>query len=436
MKIHCPTCKSEYDFPEDRLKPEGTRVRCSACSSVFLVRPRTEKAPPAASASQPVASAGAPAAADDDDLSAFFGGPPPSDSAGTAEDELDGLFGAADDGDDLFGGGDDLFSEKSAEAEDDLFGAPSDLFSDAPSAPASPPAAPAGPAPEAAPADVGAAPASAEDDLNALFEDSDVNNEAPAAPSPAAAPAASSVPNFDWDDDSADEADDASDEPEDDEDLIEYGEAGFTPAIREDDAREVLERTIVRDDAVREGSARPRVGLILFIVFAILIGAAAAVAVLQPEMIRYVMIELGLRQPEAPRIAETPIHLSGEPETTIVQNRNGFDVLVVSGTLRNDDQQPHSFVMLRVDLVAEKSGEKVTSATVYAGNDLSQLQLRNFPADEMKRLLAVEMGEDLRNFNIAPGATVPFMAVFIPAPADYLDLEPRIVVLNSVAGEQ
>ncbi|MCH2109237.1 MAG: zinc-ribbon domain-containing protein, partial [Polyangiaceae bacterium] len=39
MKVVCGRCKSEYEFDEELISPEGTSVRCTSCGLQFLVKP-------------------------------------------------------------------------------------------------------------------------------------------------------------------------------------------------------------------------------------------------------------------------------------------------------------------------------------------------------------------------------------------------------------
>lgn len=470
MKIKCPKCASEYNFPEDKLKPEGTKVRCTSCATVFLVRSRgadsTPSKPP--TPSPPLTSS--PAAASDD-LGAFFGSVAPGKPAPTpaAKDNIDDLFGDGGDvlgdspeddlfgkpaADSLFGSDEDLFAAKpaaKADSADDLFGDGGDLFADQPSSPAvAKPKAPAAPPPPAS-ANFGASDDldSDEDALHSLFDDSDAGAkpskpakaptkaatpaQAKAKPAEKAPPAKKASPDFDWDDDQdsakADEAP-AFDAPP----PAEFGDAEFTPAIRQDDAEQVLEQTLIRETVARQ-APKPRYGLIVLMVLLLSALGTGAFFALNPESLDHLLIRAGLREPPKPQVFTSPIVPEGAPQTSLVQNRNGYSIFVVEGQLRNGDTVPHSFIQLRVNLL-NQSGTMVTDTVVFAGNSLSPLQLKNFPNDELLRLLRVEMGESLRNFNVKPGALVPYTAIFAPAPEAYADLSIKAVVLGSARGER
>src|SRR5262245_27596310 len=52
MIAGCPTCAARYRIDTAKLRPEGARLRCSRCETVFRVTP---PAPPAAAAPAPPA---------------------------------------------------------------------------------------------------------------------------------------------------------------------------------------------------------------------------------------------------------------------------------------------------------------------------------------------------------------------------------------------
>jgi predicted Zn finger-like uncharacterized protein len=62
MIAACPTCAARYRIDTAKLRPEGARLRCSRCETVFRVQPEPESAAAAApAASRPAAAPRAPA---------------------------------------------------------------------------------------------------------------------------------------------------------------------------------------------------------------------------------------------------------------------------------------------------------------------------------------------------------------------------------------
>jgi predicted Zn finger-like uncharacterized protein len=61
MIAACPNCKTKFRIARDRLGPEGVRLRCTQCSSVFRVKAPHDAVPTAAPQAAPVAAPQAPA---------------------------------------------------------------------------------------------------------------------------------------------------------------------------------------------------------------------------------------------------------------------------------------------------------------------------------------------------------------------------------------
>jgi predicted Zn finger-like uncharacterized protein len=146
MQIACPACKTRISVPDDKIKPQGTKVKCGKCSKVFTVKKKTaEKAPD----STPVPSA-APAAQPEgqSELDKLFGEPPPAavsapTGADPAEDLGLGYSSAPVTDDESYLGGDNFGAEMGnyktqlrpmgGGRDDSLFGDSSDLEAPAPS---------------------------------------------------------------------------------------------------------------------------------------------------------------------------------------------------------------------------------------------------------------------------------------------------------------
>ena len=422
MKVTCPGCAKVYDLPRDQIKPEGTKVKCKDCGKLFLVRPKAHApgdddfptdppfSPPSPAASVPTAPAG--------DLDDFFGAA--AGASVSPSDDLDSFFDEPADNlpppdafdapaDDLFGGGDDLFSapaptpsSPAPAADDDMFGDATDLFGD--------------PDPSQPPAEN----VSHKEALDSLFDGGET--VPPAAP------------DFDWDDEDPAPAkpEKLADDPTADE--------GFAPAIKAQDAEKVLRRAVVQDVVVER--PRSRAGLLLGVFALLIVLAAAAALVLRPDLVDLVVKQIqgtptGPSRPaaKAPEL-RIPVVAVGAPVISREQNRRGVTLLVVQGELRNDDRVPHSFVKAEV-AVFDGAGSRVTSETVFAGNMLTGLQLRTFAPAELHQRLQVEVGDQLSNFNIAPGAVVPFMAIFAPDPISAgTEISARVRTVASQRGSQ
>src|SRR4051812_6140816 len=48
MLVSCPKCESRYKLPDEKIRPQGTKVRCPRCQHTFHVHKEEAKAPDAA----------------------------------------------------------------------------------------------------------------------------------------------------------------------------------------------------------------------------------------------------------------------------------------------------------------------------------------------------------------------------------------------------
>ncbi len=93
----------------------------------------------------------------------------------------------------------------------------------------------------------------------------------------------------------------------------------------------------------------------------------------------------------------------------------GRKVFVIRGQIWNRSGATQSLIRIRGNLFDEQ-GRPLASKEVYCGNLLGERELASLDPKAIDARLMNEVGDGLRNVDIAPGARVPFMVVFIPAP--------------------
>jgi predicted Zn finger-like uncharacterized protein len=83
--IECAHCQARFKLADDKLKPEGTKVRCSKCKEIFTVFPPADAPPAPSLESMPPTPAAAPALATQADQIDFgeltLGAAPPANAA-------------------------------------------------------------------------------------------------------------------------------------------------------------------------------------------------------------------------------------------------------------------------------------------------------------------------------------------------------------------
>ena len=93
----------------------------------------------------------------------------------------------------------------------------------------------------------------------------------------------------------------------------------------------------------------------------------------------------------------------------------GRKVFVIRGQIWNRSGTTQSLIRIRGNLFDEQ-GRPLASKEVFCGNLLGERELASLDPKAIDARLMNEVGDGLRNVDIAPGARVPFMVVFVPAP--------------------
>lgn len=487
MQIACPSCKTKITVPDEKIKPEGTKVKCGKCSKIFTVKKKSgEKAaapekpaaddlfnPPATPAPAPTAPPAAPAfdAASELGLGAS--------SAPVDDDYLGGdNFGAEMDNyttqirqvagrdSSMFGSSDALNGRPSKREE-----ANAGLFDDGDAF-----------GPPKSRAKTAQAPAAS--DLDSLFD-------AP-APAPVNKPAAAMPPKESLDDlfgkGLDDPAEDLADKlreakpkktrSQDLDDLFDRGEpepkaaksaerdAFFndepapapprreTPPAPKGPTAEELAATLKLEPALKEEDlpkapapkpAEPKpaqakkrsfpVKAVALGVVGLLVAGGVGAAIFVPAVNKPVMDVLAgplgkvqaMLEPAKPEAAKpAPVNLS----VTVSGGRpldggRGDKLYVVEGRVRNDYQTSRSFIKLRGTLTAA-DGTVISTREIFAGNLLNDEEIRGLDRVKIDGILNRSVGGGLQNFNVPPGNDIPFQIVFydVDQPVSSQQVEP------------
>jgi predicted Zn finger-like uncharacterized protein len=93
------------------------------------------------------------------------------------------------------------------------------------------------------------------------------------------------------------------------------------------------------------------------------------------------------------------------------------NLFLIRGEVSNNYPQGRSFILLKASLLDEK-GQALRTRTAYAGNLLTDEEIKTRPMPEIEQAMQNRAGKDNRNVNVAPGASVPFVIVFDALPGN------------------
>ncbi len=379
MRVACNRCQVKFDVPEERLAAGAVKVRCSECGNTFVVRRRSRPAEEAAKVAIPVAAAmGEPAAPapeasfDDFNFAEFKGDANPDEPTPAEATDDPGVVEAIGSGDEL---------PPIGELDLGEFGG-------------------------------------LDDDLSSL-EELDLGSFEDELPGDAL----------------------ELEEPlvrVREEDLVSAGpvKGGSVQGVADDMPRLDIQRGPRRSEG---GTKSPviasdrRHSPLLWVVILVAVAALgfagflfytkrdAALTFLNPTHIR----QLWQRRTMEAKLEA--VELKGYYKDLPADRR----VFVIQGSVTNRSANPQSLIKVRGELFGP-DGASVTSSEVFCGNVLSENELATLPLATIESRLQNEVGEGLRNVDIAPQAKVPFMVVFPAPPADVAKF--NVTVTEAQAG--
>lgn len=410
MIVECENCGTKFKVDPDRIKDEGSKVRCSKCRHTFMLyRPDQEE--PLAEKPGPEE---VPAIEAEDDLG-LGEAEALAEGSGLAEAEDDLGLGLPED--DL-GLGEAKASAESpglAEAEDDLgLGLPED--------------------------DLGLGEAEAEDDLGLGSLEADLG-ESPADEAVIAGDTPFSedeMPGLGQGEPGLAEegGPGMQDEPGPpaDEEILGLGDEPdlFAEAVEPDLSMEEPE---VGEDLDAEIEVPPkkkgRGFLWLLVILLFLTAVAAGVWLYAPDL----LAPLGLPGQEAEVKDDPKGNMFISPVDArhfFRQNEKEGQILVITGLAKNQYKTARGFIRLK-GLLHDSQGKILKEQTVYCGNILTEDELITLSMEDMTKRFKKRGGEKGLNMKVPPGGSVKFMIVFNQIPTELTEY--TVEVFSSESAE-
>lgn len=108
------------------------------------------------------------------------------------------------------------------------------------------------------------------------------------------------------------------------------------------------------------------------------------------------------------------VNISGS-KGYFLKNVRGQQLFVIEGSVSNVTENPISFIKLTAN-ISDNNNNIIASKSFYAANILTDDELRTLTSDQINSKINNEMGQSLKNFNIPPKTSIPFMVVFFDVP--------------------
>lgn len=381
MVIQCPHCQARFKLPQNKMKPGGTKVRCTKCKIIFMVTP------PQGGALPEDTSTGATVRGSGGESESSFaeGGGKDFENADFFSDGNEGdefLFGETtfDDDDSDFFALDDTDSEEQDDLSWSEDSAPSFLS----------------PEPES----VG--------ELS-LANEVPETAEHRAQEEPQAAPLTLAV----------------EETPEIDESVSSLSEEELF--FDETSSRSSLPAP--RPPAERrKKSRRGWVWVLLLVV--IMAGGGyvyntrqSLTASLQKLLLDWQLIPA----PPAEGKGLKPVKLTGY----FISNQREGRLFIIQGQVLNEGAEPRAAIVVKGS-VYDSEGVRLAQQSAFCGNPMGKEQLRVWPLMRMTERMQNQFGEMLANLNLEPQRAIPFTLVFKDLPGEVAEFEVVVEVSEPV----
>lgn len=128
---------------------------------------------------------------------------------------------------------------------------------------------------------------------------------------------------------------------------------------------------------------------------------------------------------EGEKASEGRITTSHTKRYFIPRTIRGQSLFVIEGKVTNNYRSSRSFIRMKGSVYSYK-GELMASEEVYAGNKISEKDLRNLSSQQIKEIQNNKFGELGSNMDIRPENIVDFMIVFFDLPEEVAEFEVKV----------
>lgn len=122
-------------------------------------------------------------------------------------------------------------------------------------------------------------------------------------------------------------------------------------------------------------------------------------------------------------------------QSLFVANQEAGELFVIHGQAVNRFAEPRSAIQVK-GVVYAADGKPILQQTVFCGNALSDEELRTLPYSGIEEAMNNQFGDTLSNLNVRPGQTIPFTIVFRNLPPNMSEFTVEVVDSRPVTADQ
>lgn len=122
-------------------------------------------------------------------------------------------------------------------------------------------------------------------------------------------------------------------------------------------------------------------------------------------------------------------------QSLFVANQEAGELFVIHGQAVNRFTEPRSAIQVK-GVVYDAAGKPILQQTVFCGNALSDEQLRTLPYAGIEEAMNNQFGDSLSNLNVRPGQSIAFSIVFRNLPPGMSEFTVEVVDSRPVTADQ
>jgi predicted Zn finger-like uncharacterized protein len=119
---------------------------------------------------------------------------------------------------------------------------------------------------------------------------------------------------------------------------------------------------------------------------------------------------------------------------SFLKSEKAGDIFIIKGTVINNDSKSRSYILLKGGIL-DMEGKPLKEATAFAGNNFTEDQLKEISKEEINAAMQNRSGMDNSNIDVKPGASIPFVIIFIDLPEKSKMVDFTVEAVSSTVGK-
>ena len=141
------------------------------------------------------------------------------------------------------------------------------------------------------------------------------------------------------------------------------------------------------------------------------------------QMFERLLAQVKGSEPAVPVEQRIGLDIAG---SSYVDNREAGQLLVIQGSAINQFAGARSAITVK-GVIQDAAGKVLQQQTVFCGNYLGEEQLRTLKYVQIEEAMNNQFGNSLSNMNIKPGTAIPFTIVFRNVPKELANINVEVV---------